>query len=100
MVLSIPYRRARWEGKRPKPSALRQRYLDRLVAAPLYALFAVFRLLPIDAASALGSWIGRTPSPRIAFSRRAEANLQLVMPDLSAADRHRIVVGMWDNLLR
>jgi KDO2-lipid IV(A) lauroyltransferase len=38
--------------------------------------------------------------PRVAPTRRAQANVQLVMPDLSAADRYRIVVGMRDNLGR
>ena len=58
------------------------------------------RALPLDAASGLGGWVGRTLGPRLGASRRADANLRLVMPELTAAGRARIIRGMWDNLGR
>jgi hypothetical protein len=42
------------ESDRSRKPSVRRRVGDLPVVAPLYALFAVFRLLPIDAASALG----------------------------------------------
>lgn len=100
MVLSILRGTAREKAKPRKPSVLRRRVTDLLVAAPVYAMFTACRLLPIGVASALGGWIGRTLGPRVGASRRADANLKLVMPELSAEERRRIIRDMWDNLGR
>lgn len=83
-----------------------RRRLDRWVFYPLqsvamYLSYGLFWLLPIDAASALGGWIGRSIGPlMVAASRRAMHNLALAMPELTEADRRRIVRGMWDNIGR
>ncbi len=69
-------------------------------AVPLYALYGLMRVLPLDAASGLGGWVGRTIGPRLGASRRADANLRLVMPELSQAGREDVIRGMWDNLGR
>jgi KDO2-lipid IV(A) lauroyltransferase len=82
----------RRRGRRHATSALQ--------AIPVYALYGLMWLLPLDVASALGGGIGRTVGPRIRASRRADANLCLVMPELSAAERQRVIRGMWDNLGR
>lgn len=74
------------------------RYLAE--AALLYLLYGLFRLLPLDTASNLGGWIGRTVGPRLAASRKARANLQRALPDLSATEQNKIIAGMWDNLGR
>jgi Kdo2-lipid IVA lauroyltransferase/acyltransferase len=62
--------------------------------------FAFFRLLPLDAASALGGALARAIGPRLGISKRARVNLRRAMPDLSEAEITRIVRGMWDNLGR
>jgi KDO2-lipid IV(A) lauroyltransferase len=61
---------------------------------------AIFACLPIDWASGLGGFIGRTVGPRIGASRRALRNLRQAMPENSAAENERILRGMWDNLCR
>lgn len=71
-----------------------------LEAAALYAFFLLCRLLPLDAASGMGGWIGRTAGPRLAASRKALANIELAMPELPPERRHEIVRDMWDNLGR
>ena len=55
------------------------------------ALFLGFcRILPIDWASGLGGWIGRTIGPAMGQSRKAARNLRLfastVMPELKKFD--------------
>jgi len=79
--------------------------LPRKIAHPLEAAgaavaFGLFRLLPVDVASAIGGFIGRNFGPLTGISQRAERNLQRAMPELSAAERKRIIRGMWDNLGR
>jgi KDO2-lipid IV(A) lauroyltransferase len=69
-------------------------------AAALFAVMSTFGALPIDWASALGGWIGRTIGPRLGISRRAFKNLRRAMPRNSEAENRRIVRGMWDNLGR
>ena len=64
------------------------------------AIYAVFRLLPLDAASALGGFLARSLGPRGAFSRRARRNLERAMPELGAEEVERVLLGMWDNLGR
>lgn len=74
------------------------RYL--LEAVGLSILFLVFRMLPLDWASSLGGWIGRTIGPRLAASRKARFNLEQAMPELSETERGRVISEMWDNLGR
>ncbi len=59
-----------------------------------------FGLLPVDTASAVGGWLGRTIGPRLGASRRALRNLRHALPDNSDAENRRIIRGMWDNLGR
>jgi Kdo2-lipid IVA lauroyltransferase/acyltransferase len=69
-------------------------------AAGLLAIMTLFGLLPVDRASAIGGWIGRTIGPRLGISPRALRNLRRAMPANSEAENRRIVHGMWDNLGR
>lgn len=73
---------------------------DRMQAAGAAALFGLFRLLPLDLASALGGGLGRTIGPRLGISRRARRHLAAAFPALSPPEIERIVRGMWDNLGR
>jgi Kdo2-lipid IVA lauroyltransferase/acyltransferase len=69
-------------------------------AALLLGAYAAFRALPLDAASAIGGWLGRTFGPHFPVSGQARKNLARAMPELSAEPIERIVRGMWDNLGR
>lgn len=69
-------------------------------AAFLALLYGFFRLLPLDAASAVGGTVARTIGPRLAVSRRAVKNLRAAFPDMTEAEIARIVRAMWDNLGR
>ncbi len=66
----------------------------------LWILLLVFSLLPAQAASNFGGWIGRSIGPRLAASRKARRNLENALPDLSEARKDEIIKGMWDNLGR
>jgi KDO2-lipid IV(A) lauroyltransferase len=86
--------------------SIARRRLDRWVYHPLqsalmFLSYGLFWLLPIDAASALGGWVGRVAGPwLVAANRRAMHNLALAMPELTEEQRRRIVRGMWDNIGR
>jgi len=75
-------------------------FAHRLEALGARLLFALFNLLPLDAASALGGFLARTIGPRLGASKRAVINLRRAMPELSEEEIRRIVRGMWDNLGR
>ncbi|MDP6708124.1 MAG: lysophospholipid acyltransferase family protein [Alphaproteobacteria bacterium] len=84
---------------RARPLAQPLRY--RLEAAGAWALLGLCRSLPIDAASALGGRLGRLAGRLFAAaSRRADRNLAVALPEIAAAERRRIVAGMWENLGR
>jgi KDO2-lipid IV(A) lauroyltransferase len=72
-----------------------------LVQAVLLTLFlGLCRILPIDWASAIGGWIGRTVGPQLGQNRKAARNLARAFPENSDEENWRIIIGMWDNLGR
>jgi len=72
-----------------------------LTQAALLASFLGFcRILPVDWASGLGGWIGRTVGPRMGQNRKAERNLIRAFPENPPEANRRIMRGMWDNLGR
>lgn len=88
-----------------KPRGPLAKWLIRRVGYPLEAAFVfgvagLFRALPLDAASGLGGWIGRTVGPRLPSTRTARRNLERAFPEKSRAEIDAILRGMWDNLGR
>jgi KDO2-lipid IV(A) lauroyltransferase len=71
-----------------------------LEATAFFAVIGFFRVFPIDAASAIGGWCGRTLLYRTHLSNRARENLVAAYPEKNAEKREQIVRGMWDNLGR
>jgi KDO2-lipid IV(A) lauroyltransferase len=71
-----------------------------LEAAGAVLLFGFFRLLPLDAASGFGGWLGRTIGPRLGITRRAVRNIQRALPEISDTEIATIITEMWDNLGR
>ena len=63
-------------------------------------VLAGLRALPPEAASDLGGFVARVIGPVLPNSQIADANLRVALPDLSAAERRRIVRGVWENLGR
>lgn len=82
------------------PAPLNRYLLHPLQALAATLLYAAFRLLPLDWASGLGGFLGRTVGPRLRLSDRARRNLRRAMPELSDTEVERVVRGMWDNLGR
>jgi KDO2-lipid IV(A) lauroyltransferase len=68
------------------------------VAAWLF--FGFCRLLPLDAASAMGGFLGRHIGPRYKAHRIARRNLELLFPQMPEAEKRQILLKMWDNLGR
>lgn len=64
-------------------------------------LFVFFRLVGIDAASAIAGGFMRIVGPFIRpVTERAEENLKAAFPDWDAARRREVVAGVWENLGR
>lgn len=78
----------------PKPAR------QRLEAAAAASLLALFRALPVDAASGLGGFLARTVGPRLGVSRVARRNLSRAFPDKRPAEIEAIVGDVWENLGR
>ena len=78
-----------------------RRYVQHpLEAAAAVLLYSFFKALPVDAASALGGWIGRTVGPRLGVSKRAVHNLKMTFPEMGDEEVAHTVKGIWDNLAR
>jgi KDO2-lipid IV(A) lauroyltransferase len=73
---------------------------DRAEARAAALLLRLLGALPPAAASDLGGWVARMVGPWLPASAVAHANLRAAMPALTAAERTRIVRGVWDNLGR
>ena len=78
----------------------RQMKRYRLEARVLRVALAVFRIIGLDAASALGGFIGRTIGPRTGRSRPATNNIRAAFPDMGDDEVAGMVIRMWDNLGR
>jgi KDO2-lipid IV(A) lauroyltransferase len=61
---------------------------------------ALLRRLDPAVASDLGGWLARRIGPWLPVSRIADINLRHALPELDAAERQRIIGGVWDNLGR
>ncbi|MGH6889178.1 MAG: lysophospholipid acyltransferase family protein [Rhizomicrobium sp.] len=69
-------------------------------AAGFFAVIGFFRLFTVDAASAIGGFLGRSLLCRSWISARARDNLVAAYPAMPSAERESIVREMWDNLGR
>jgi KDO2-lipid IV(A) lauroyltransferase len=79
---------------------LLQRARHLAEAAAFFAFIGVFRLLGLDAASAVGGFIGRHIFYRAGVTNRARQNLKAAFPDKTDAAIEQIVREMCDNLGR
>ena len=69
-------------------------------AAGFFFLIGIFKVLGLDAASALGGFIGREILYRTPISNRARDNLRAAYPEKTSAETEAILREMWDNLGR
>jgi Kdo2-lipid IVA lauroyltransferase/acyltransferase len=69
-------------------------------AAPFFAFMALFRLIGIDAASALGGFIGRHIYSHLPTANTARQNLKAAYPDKTPDEIEAIVRQVCDNLGR
>ena len=69
-------------------------------AAAFFLFMGFFRLLGIDAASAVGGFIGRHIFYRVPVTNTERANLRAAYPDMSDTEIEKIVRAMCDNLGR
>ncbi|MCQ2913660.1 MAG: lauroyl acyltransferase [Alphaproteobacteria bacterium] len=79
--------------------------VNHTICYPIQGILALvlcllFRLIPIDLASALGGFLGRNLGPKLPVSWVARYNLVKVFPDKTPREIDEIVVKMWDNLMR
>jgi len=72
----------------------------RMEALGARAAIALFRALPIDAASWLGGALARALGPLSGAHKTAANNLEFAFPEKTAAERAEILRDMWDNIGR
>ena len=60
----------------------------------------VFKLLPLDCASAVGGGLARRIGPFLGVSRHARRNIRRAFPELSETEIADLIGGMWSNLGR
>lgn len=71
-----------------------------LEAFAVYTIYYLFKIMPLDCASASGGFLARTIGPLLATSRKARRNLERALPGRSETEYADIIRGMWDNLGR
>lgn len=69
-------------------------------ASVFFAFMALFRVIGLGAASALGGWIGRNIFRFLPPDKIARENLLRAFPEKSDSERDEIRMTMWDNLGR
>lgn len=76
------------------------RFRYGLEAVVFFSVIGFFRIFPVDAASALGGFFGRTLFYRSWVSVRARDNLSAAFPAMPSAELENVIRDMWDNLGR
>jgi Kdo2-lipid IVA lauroyltransferase/acyltransferase len=61
---------------------------------------ALMRLLPVDAASAVGAAALRWIGPLTGVQKTVDQNLRIAFPDMPPAERRRISIAQWENFGR
>jgi len=69
-------------------------------AAGFFVLMALFRVIGLETASALGGFMGRHIFSLLPPDRTARGNLLAAFPEKSEEERDAIRIAMWDNLGR
>lgn len=72
----------------------------RIEATALIAAVFLFRLIPVDTASAAMGFLWQTFAPLNKRHKRALKHLKAAMPETTPRERIRIISGMWNNLGR
>jgi KDO2-lipid IV(A) lauroyltransferase len=80
--------------------SLQQDMAWRLEALGFDLFTFLFRLLPVDWASAFGGAVLRLLGPLSGANKVAERNLRLAFPDMSDLERARVMTAQWDGLGR
>ncbi len=78
-----------------KPSPRMQDLIWRLEALGYDLFVGLFRLMPVDMASALGAGVFRLLGPLTGTHRTAERNIRLAFPDMGEAERKRLLGAQW-----
>ena len=84
----------------PADASFGQKLAWRLEAVGYDAVKGLLRLLPVDAASALGGWILSRLGPLTGTDKTVRRNLRLAFPEFSEAERERICKAQWENVGR
>lgn len=63
-------------------------------------LIGLFRILPLDTASAIGGFIGHTIGPHLSSNRKMRRNIEACLPGKTKAEYDKIIWETWDNLGR
>ncbi len=71
-----------------------------LEAIAVYIIYGFFQKFSPETASNIGGWLGKKIGPKIGASKKANKNLILAMPELTEAERKKIILKMWENLGR
>ncbi|HEY0303247.1 MAG TPA: lysophospholipid acyltransferase family protein [Rhizomicrobium sp.] len=88
-------------GKTPPPVTPGERLRYGLEAAAFFTAIGFFRLIGLEASSALGGFIGRHGFYRVrGIMKRARENLRAAFPEKTAGEIEGIVREMCDNLGR
>lgn len=69
-------------------------------AGLLFVLMGAIRLIPADAASAIGGKLARWIGPLLPVTKVAHVNLALAFPEKGKTERRAIVQDMWENFGR
>ncbi len=71
-----------------------------LEAIFVWLLMGFFRMLGMERASRVGSWLARNIGPKLKAHKTAYANLKRAFPRKREETLQKILTGMWDNLGR
>ena len=89
------------ESKHRTATALvRPKFIHYLEFIGFSSVSLTLRSMPLPMASSVSAFFWRLVAPKLKRHKRAMANLQAAMPELSPKEQMQILARMWDNLGR
>lgn len=79
---------------------LRQLMWDPIEFLPVFFVYSIFKILPVQLASAVGGVLGRWLGPRLPVHKIGQRNIEKAFPEKSPKEREAFLKEAWKNLGR
>ena len=82
------------------PKWARRILIDPIEFIPLLCVYSIFRMMPVQMASAVAGWCARRVCPLLPAHKIGKDNIKKAFPKMGPAKREEVLKSAWENLGR